>query len=82
MSQKRGAPFDIDNIFNIPAIDGGEIISRISTNFQSVNGGDFAQAAQRYINAGSIPPKGTATFDPQENYGPASPNLLEDSDGE
>lgn len=82
MGQKRGAPFDIDNIFNIPAVDGGEIIPRISTNYQSVNGGDFAETAERYIDGGLIPPKGTATFDPQENYGPNSPNLLGDSRGE
>ena len=82
MSQKRGAPFDINNIFNIPAIDGGEIIPRISINYQSVNGGIFGETPEKYIDGGTIPPKGSATFDPLENYGPTSPNLLEDKHGE
>jgi hypothetical protein len=81
MSQKRGAPFDIDNIFNIPAIDGGEFVSRVSLNFQSIDGGSIAVPPIRYIDGGSLPPAGTASYDPQKDYGPESPNLLEQDDG-
>jgi len=81
MSQKRGAPFDVDNIFNIPAIDGGEFISPTSTNYQSTDGGDFLNPVTRFIDAGIIPPAGTASFDPDQNYGPNSPNLLDQANG-
>lgn len=78
MSQKKGAPFDIDNIFNIPAIDGGEIISNENIPFSSIDGGTFLSAPSRYIDGGSLPSKGTATYDPNQIYGPNSPNLLKE----
>ena len=51
---KAGAPFDSDNIFNIPPTDAGP----------------FTTPGVVSIDGGYIPYKGTATYDPTKTYGP------------
>jgi len=75
MAIKRGAPFDKNNLWNVPAIDGGEIVPRARSSF--VNGESIDQTPNKFIQGGVIPKKGTATYDPSKRYGPNSP-LIED----
>jgi len=75
MTIKRGAPFDKNNLWNVPAIDGGEIISKAYAS--KVNGKAIGQKPPNFFNGGTIPKKGTATYDPSKRYGPNSP-LIED----
>lgn len=76
---RRGAPFDPDNFFNIPPLDSGEInpeyVSKIESN---IDGEGFDTEPQNYFDGGYIPPLGTATYDPNVEYGPWSP-LIEDN---
>ena len=68
---RAGAPFDADNIFNIPATDAGPLISS-SPDLVVVrlDGGSFTTPGVVSIDGGYIPYKGTATYDPTKTYGP------------
>lgn len=75
---KRGAPFDEENLWNVPAIDAGDINPESSSaNSIRFLGADFVTDSPRVIDGGEIPKQGTATYDPNEDYGPDSP-LIED----
>ena len=78
--QVAGAPFDEGNIFKVPAIDGGPFINPYPLAPQStVDGGFFSQAPTQSIivDGGTIPPLGTATYDPNKIYGPDDVVTLE-----
>lgn len=75
---RRGAPFDPDNFFNVPPIDTGEINPGYIVKKESnVDGGNFKESPENYFDGGYIPLLGTATYDPNIEYGPDSP-LIED----
>lgn len=68
---RAGAPFDLDNLFNRPAVDAGPIVNLYEDNVLSnIDGGNFAQASTFTIDGGLIPAAGTATYDPSKIYGP------------
>lgn len=68
---RAGAPFDSDNIFNVPPTDAGPLTS-FSPNLvvARIDGGSFTAPSSVSINGGYIPYKGTATYDPTKTYGP------------
>jgi hypothetical protein len=68
---RAGAPFDSDNIFNIPPTDAGPLAS-FSPNLvvARLDGGSFRIPGQVSIDGGYIPLRGTATYDPTKTYGP------------
>jgi hypothetical protein len=68
---RAGAPFDSDNIFNVPPTDAGPLVSS-SPNLvvASIDGGSFKAPGSVSIDGGYIPYKGTATYDPKKTYGP------------
>ena len=68
-----GAPFDVGNLFFIPAFDAGPIVNPYpSAVFYGVDGGDFSgqPPTQPLVDGGLIPLAGTATYDPTKTYGP------------
>jgi hypothetical protein len=68
---RAGAPFDLDNLFNRPAIDAGPIVNLYEDSVLSnIDGGDFVQTVSFTVDGGLIPPAGTATLDPSRVYGP------------
>lgn len=68
---RAGAPFDSDNIFNIPPTDGGPIINpHPDLVIEQVDGGTFINPSTSHIDGGAIPARGTATYDPSKIYGP------------
>jgi hypothetical protein len=68
---RAGAPFDLDNLFNRPAIDAGPIVNLYPNAILSnIDGGDFMQAVTFTVDGGLIPAAGTATYDPSRVYGP------------
>lgn len=71
----RGAPFDKDNLFFVPAIDGGLIKkSKAQKKFlKGKEGGSFSGPPIAYFDGGKIPLAGTATYDPNETYDENSP---------
>jgi|11_taG_2_1085331.scaffolds.fasta_scaffold176898_1 hypothetical protein len=75
MAIRRGAPFDENNFFNIPPIDGGEInqASYVAVKISDIEGGAIAAPPASYFDGGAIPLKGTASYDPNVTYGPDSP---------
>lgn len=75
---RRGAPFDKGNIFNIPPLDGGEIVSLYDTVISRIEGGTFILSTHNYFDGGSIPILGTANYNPNIIYGPDSPLLGDD----
>ena len=77
----RGAPFDKGNIFFIPAIDGGLINPPANyVSFQNIEGGSANQTPQAYLDGGTIPKAGTASYDPNVEYGPDSPLIEFDNE--
>ncbi len=69
MNFRAGAPFDKDNIFNIPATDAGDIVNPYPNgSFVNINAGTFAVPIIVDIDGGTIPVLGTATFDPTKTY--------------
>jgi hypothetical protein len=68
---RAGAPFDSDNIFNVPPTDAGPLVSS-SPNLvvASLDGGSFTAPSSVNIDGGYIPYQGTATYDPTKTYGP------------
>jgi|TARA_B110000908_G_scaffold172732_1_gene242493 hypothetical protein len=75
MAIRRGAPFDENNFFNIPPIDGGDInqASYVAVKISNIEGGAIAAGPASYFDGGLIPTLGTASFDPSITYGPNSP---------
>ena len=68
---RAGAPFDTDNIFNIPATDAGPFTSSFpDLVVVRLDGGSFTTPGVVSIDGGYIPYKGTATYDPTKTYGP------------
>jgi hypothetical protein len=68
---RAGAPFDSNNIFNVPPIDPGPFSNPYSNTVVSkIDGGSFQQPPTHYFNGGTIPAAGTATYDPTRTYGP------------
>ena len=68
---RAGAPFDLDNLFNRPAIDAGSFVNPYPEALLSnIDGGSFNQAPRFIIDGGTIPAAGTATYDPSIEYGP------------
>ena len=68
---RAGAPFDLNNIFNIPVIDPGLIVNPYPDAAVSVvDGGTYASPSSITYDGGLIPLAGTATFDPTKTYGP------------
>lgn len=66
---RAGAPFDLDNLFNRPAIDAGPIVNLYPNAILSnIDGGDFMQAVTFTVDGGLIPAAGTATYDPSRIY--------------
>lgn len=66
---RAGAPFDEGNIFNIPATDAGSIVNEYPDSyFVSIDAGTFANPIAVNIDGGTIPLKGTATYDPNKVY--------------
>lgn len=75
---RRGAPFDKDNFFNVPPIDGGDIVPLYVTKISRIEGGSFTAPSEHYFDGGYIPLLGTASYDPNITYGPDSPLLDDD----
>ena len=75
MAIRRGAPFDENNFFNIPPIDGGEInqSSYVAVKISNIEGGAITAQVSSYFDGGNIPLAGTASYDPNVVYGPSSP---------
>lgn len=69
---RAGAPFDLDNIFNIPALDAGPFVNLDAPDLivAIVNGGNFTANVDIVYDGGSIPTAGTASYDPSKIYGP------------
>lgn len=68
---RAGAPFDSNNIFNVPPIDPGPFSNPYGNAIVSkIDGGTFLQPPTKYFNGGTIPLNGTATYDPTRTYGP------------
>ena len=69
--QVAGAPFDPGNIFTTPAIDAGNIVNPFEFSIvDTIDGGDFSQRGPLIVDGGYIPLAGTATYDPEKEYGP------------
>jgi hypothetical protein len=69
---RAGAPFDLDNLFNIPATDPGPIVNDYAPELlvANIDGGTFTDPTSITYDGGSIPVVGTATFNPNRVYGP------------
>ena len=68
---RAGAPFDLDNLFNRPAVDAGPIVNLYPDSVLSnIDGGNFVQPVTFTVDGGLIPVAGTATYDPSRVYGP------------
>lgn len=67
-----GAPFDPGNIFFNPATDPGLIVNPFPDAILSnVDGGFFTDGATEIIvDGGLLPLAGTASYDPNKDYGP------------
>jgi hypothetical protein len=69
---RAGAPFDLDNLFNIPALDPGPIVNNLGEYLRVavVDGGSFIEPSEITYDGGVIPLVGTATYNPNRIYGP------------
>ena len=69
---RAGAPFDLDNIFNIPPLDAGPLINTDAAGLivSVVDGGTIKNPNPIKFDGGLIPAAGTATYDPNKTYGP------------
>jgi len=66
---RAGAPFDLDNYFNKPAIDAGPFVNPYpDADVSKIDGGFFNTPATFTIDGGKIPLAGTATYDPTKTY--------------
>lgn len=66
---RAGAPFDLNNIFNIPALDPGLIVNPYPDALISVvDGGSFTNPSEITYDGGSIPLEGTASYNPSRTY--------------
>jgi len=85
---RAGAPFDEDNIFNIPPTDGGLIVNPHPFSFfVNIDAGTFISPIKVDIDGGKIPLAGTATYDPTKTYtendiytGPNKPYIIDSTD--
>jgi hypothetical protein len=69
---RAGAPFDLDNLFNIPPLDSGPLLNDYAPFLRVaiVDGGTFRNPSEITYDGGMIPLLGTATYDPTRVYGP------------
>lgn len=68
---RAGAPFDLDNLFNRPAIDAGSIVNLYpDAVLSNIDGGDFVQSVTFTVDGGFIPLQGTASYNPTRIYSP------------
>ena len=66
---RAGAPFDLDNYFNKPAVDAGPVVNPYpDVALSKIDGGFFNRSATFTIDGGKIPLAGTATYDPTKTY--------------
>lgn len=66
---RAGAPFDLDNYFNKPAVDAGPFVNPYpDVAVSKIDGGFFNRPATFTIDGGKIPLAGTATYDPTKTY--------------
>lgn len=67
-----GAPFDTGNIFLNPATDAGLFVNPFpDAVIATVDGGFLTDGSTEIIvDGGVFPLEGTATFDPNKEYGP------------
>ena len=66
---RAGAPFDLDNYFNKPAIDAGPFVNPYpDVAVSKIDGGVFNRPATFTLDGGKIPLAGTATYDPTKTY--------------
>ena len=66
---RAGAPFDLDNYFNKPAVDAGPFVNPYPDCVVSkIDGGALNKPATFTIDGGTIPLAGTATYDPNKTY--------------
>jgi len=73
-----GAPFDLDNLFLRPAIDGGLFVNPYPNIILSkIDGGRFDSPATFVVDGGYIPLAGTATYDPTKIYDETSTVVIE-----
>lgn len=77
-----GAPFDVGNLFYVPAVDPGLIVNPYpEAELSVVDGGSLSLASTFTIDGGFIPVAGTASYDPTKTYGPLDiiPNTFDDA---
>ena len=66
---RAGAPFDLDNIFNIPSLDPGLIVNPYPDAIVSkVDGGSFMTPSKLTYDGGLLPTAGTASYNPNKVY--------------
>ena len=66
---RAGAPFDLDNYFNKPAIDAGPFVNPYpDVAVSKIDGGFFNRSATFTNDGGKITLAGTATYDPTKTY--------------
>ena len=66
---RAGAPFDLDNYFNRPAIDAGPFVNPYpDAAVSKIDGESFNRPVTFTIDGGKIPLAGTATYDPTKTY--------------
>lgn len=70
----RGAPFDENNLFNRPSVDGGKLEYQQTADHINIDGGNL-NTTPTYQNGGLLPKAGTATYVPDPDYGPNGPRI-------
>jgi hypothetical protein len=66
---RAGAPFDLNNTFNVPALDPGFIVNPYPTAILAVvDGGTFITPSKITYDGGLIPAAGTASYNPNKVY--------------
>lgn len=76
-----GAPFDVGNLFYVPAVDPGLIVNPYpDAELSVVDGGSISVSSTFTIDGGFIPLAGTASYNPTKIYGPLDiiPNKFDD----
>ena len=66
MTTPRGAPFDVNNIFNRSSVDGGTLTYEQAGS--SLDGGSFTTPNTEINDCGNLPKVGEATYVPDPNY--------------
>jgi hypothetical protein len=66
---RAGAPFDLDNFFNVPPVDAGPFVNLYpDATVSKIDGGSFNQPATFVVDGGKVPLAGTASYDPNKTY--------------